>query len=572
MRFTKLKSSYWSLLIIAILMSAAFATRAAVESVAASIDKNPAMADESIVLTVVATGSARGDEFDPSILDDDFVVGRTSVSTQTRVVNFDTTRSTTWTTILIPRKEGSFVLPAFNVGGKTTQPIPLRVIPASSAGPGQAREAFVTAQVDDSVPYVQQVVKYTVKIHLGAELQRGSLPEPTVTNAEIRSLGKDNEYSDIIDGQRYRIIERSYAIIPQSSGLTTIKGPMFEGEIVSRNRTSFSYFNRTRPINRVAPDIELNVQPIPGSFTQQWLPSEFVQLNEEWQPALDQIRVGEPITRTITLSALGVAQEQLPEITGDYPPGFKVYPDQPATTSVARDGNIIAQRVENIALIPNREGQFVLPPVRVPWFNLQNNQIEYAEIPPQSINVLPGQINGQIQPPPNTPQNQSTEINTLDTPYTEQPQTHAAPQSTSYWSLSSWILLVLWMVTLMFWWLTSIKKPVDNIDAINENTNEKEAWGQLLNHIKNQNVSQTYQGLQFWLAELLDNRNADLSTLQSILNSPELDEQISLMMASQYARDDIQWKSDKLKQVISRIRNDYLNSTHNKSALQPLYN
>jgi hypothetical protein len=65
------------------------------------------MLDEAIRLTVTADGSADRDAFDSSPLLKDFLVGRTSVSSQTSIVNFDTKRTTVWTTTLFPRKEGT---------------------------------------------------------------------------------------------------------------------------------------------------------------------------------------------------------------------------------------------------------------------------------------------------------------------------------------------------------------------------------------------------------------------------------------------------------------------------------
>ena len=64
----------------------------------------------------------------------------------------------------------------------------------------------------------------------------------------------------------------------------------------------------------VGEDIKLNVKPIPIDYQGQWLPSELLSLHQEWQPSPDEFKVGEPITRTITLTVAGLSEEQLPEI------------------------------------------------------------------------------------------------------------------------------------------------------------------------------------------------------------------------------------------------------------------
>jgi hypothetical protein len=79
--------------------------------VSASVDKNPVMVDESFILSVIANGEVDKGAFDSSFLMKDFVVGRTSISSQTKMINFDTTRTTTWSTVLIPKTKAVSLYP-----------------------------------------------------------------------------------------------------------------------------------------------------------------------------------------------------------------------------------------------------------------------------------------------------------------------------------------------------------------------------------------------------------------------------------------------------------------------------
>ena len=302
------------------------AVQADVNSVEATIDRNPVMLDEAIRLTVTADGSAERDAFDSSPLLKDFVVGRTSVSSQTSIVNFDTKRTTVWTTTLFPRKEGSFTIPALTIEGKQTRPIEVQVIPVQEQS-NVARDYFVTTDIDTKEAYLNQQLLYTVKLFLSSNIERGSLQAPQMPNAEINQLGEDKQYTDIVNGRRYQIIERQFAVVPQSSGEFTLRGPIFTGEVMAANTNQrFGFFNRTQQINRVGPDITVNIKPIPQGIDYSWLPSEMVRVDEEW-PQGDTFVAGEPVTRIVTLTALGVVEEQLPDIPEFYPPNFKLYPD-----------------------------------------------------------------------------------------------------------------------------------------------------------------------------------------------------------------------------------------------------
>ncbi|USI29912.1 BatD family protein [Alteromonas macleodii] len=375
-----------------------------VNSLEATIDRNPVMLDEAIRLTVTADGSADRDAFDSSPLLKDFVVGRTSVSSQTSIVNFDTKRTTVWTTTLFPRKEGTFTIPSLTIEGKSTQPIQVKVIPVQEQS-NVARDYFVTTDIDVKEAYLNQQLLYTVKLFLSSNIERGSLQAPEMQNAEITQLGEDKQYTDIVNGRRYQIIERQFAVVPQASGEFTLRGPIFTGEVMAANTNQrFGFFNRTQQINRVGPDITVNIKPIPQGIDYPWLPSEMVRVDEEW-PQGDSFVAGEPVTRIITLTALGVVEEQLPDIPEFYPPNFKLYPDQSNTTTVEKDQSLISQRQTSLAIIPTQPGNFVLPEITIPWFNTLTQQTEYATIPARSITVAPASGANNA----NTP-------NSLDTP------------------------------------------------------------------------------------------------------------------------------------------------------------
>ena len=396
-----LQSTRIVFLLTLLLSTAAYAD---VNSLEATIDRNPVMLDEAIRLTVTADGSAERDAFDSSPLLKDFVVGRTSVSSQTSIVNFDTKRTTVWTTTLFPRKEGTFTIPSLTIEGKSTKPIQVKVIPVQEQS-NVARDYFVTTDIDVKEAYLNQQLLYTVKLFLSSNIERGSLQAPEMQNAEITQLGEDKQYTDIVNGRRYQIIERQFAVVPQASGEFTLRGPIFTGEVMAANTNQrFGFFNRTQQINRVGPDITVNIKPIPQGIDYPWLPSEMVRVDEEW-PQGDSFVTGEPVTRIVTLTALGVVEEQLPDIPEFYPPNFKLYPDQSNTTTVEKDQSLISQRQTSLAIIPTQPGNFVLPEITIPWFNTLTQQTEYATIPARSITVAPASGANNA----NTP-------NSLDTP------------------------------------------------------------------------------------------------------------------------------------------------------------
>jgi hypothetical protein len=541
--------------------------------VTASVDKNPVMVDESFILTITANQDLDRNAFDSSFLMKDFVVGRTSISSQTQMVNFTTSKKMTWSTVLIPRKQGRFAIPALDISGFKTQAIDMMVLPVSANTAAKVRDLFITTKVDVEQAYLQQQIRYTVKLHLGKDLQRGSLSSPTLENADIRQIGKDKEYNEVVDGRRYRIIERAFAIIAQQSGTFTIEGPLFEGEIINNTQESFGFFNRRKAVNRVGPSQSITVLPIPSNYDQHWLPSEFVQLDDEWQGDGQRFIAGEPITRTITLTAIGVVEEQLPEISSIYPDSVKFYPDQAETTTVEKDQTLVAQRKESIAIIPSESGELAIPEVKIPWFNTLTQKTEFAILPKKVLQIMPAieQASAVI------PISQNTTNSVF--PDTIQNTAHAEQITNdsyvTYWQWLSLALIILWAFTLVLW-RRHVKKLI-SIDTngrssvVRNSQSEQLLWKSLEKALIKHDTLATQECLSLWLGTLLEQKKASLSSSVELTNDPTLSQEVHNLLAARYAKNQIQWQSQNLHKVLRRIRKDKITQGATTKSLSALY-
>ncbi|MEP0355837.1 BatD family protein [Paraglaciecola sp.] len=542
--------------------------------VKASVDKNPVMVDESFILSVIANGDIDTNAFDSSFLMKDFVVGRTSISSQTKMINFKTTQSKTWSTVLIPRKQGRFTIPSFDLNGNKTEPFDVLVMPISASTSSKGRELFITTEVDLDKAYLQQQIQYTVKLHLGRDLQRGTLSSPTLENADIRQIGKDKEYNEIVENRRYRIIERTFAIIPQKSGKFTINGPLFEGELIDNSQQSFGFFNRSKVVNRVGPEQTIEIKPIPSGYTESWLPSEYVKINDEWQSGVNELVLGEPVTRTITLSAIDVVEEQLPEILSSYPSSVKTYPDKAETATLVKDNTLIAQRKESIAIIPNEVGELLIPEVKVAWFNTVTEKTEYATLPAKTMQVNPATIQN-VPNTPTTPDVQSTQKLTDIAP----PITAEVPVQiqTSYWQWVCLGLIILWGITVLAWWY-HIKSLSSNSNPSSESTprvteSEQSSWRALEKALDKNDALGTQQYLEIWLRNITNDRSASLALCMSRLEEPELESLVNRLLASRYSKNQAEWSAKDLHKVLRKLRKDqkHMKKAQANTNLMPLH-
>ncbi|MFZ2237517.1 MAG: BatD family protein [Dokdonella sp.] len=357
-------------------------------SVRAWLDRDTARMGESVTLNVEAD-SRMSAEPDFSVLDGEFTRVGTQSSQQVSIVNGQTTSKTLWAVGLEPRREGTLTIPAISVGTETTQPLTLTVLAQPAGAQGRVGDdVFLQATADPINPYVQQQVRYSVKLYYAFDLSDGNLGEPNVPGLVARRTGQDKRYVATLGSQRYNVIERNYALTPEQSGTLTIPAIEFRGSAIDA-RDPGSFFNRGRVVGARSDAISLNVAGKPATWgIDPWLPAEELNLTEDSQfPA--EIHVGDALTRSVRVQAKGLGYEQLPDPEFPSVAGVDIYPDK-SQTATRDDGTwIYGERDRKFAFVPNKAGTITLPAISIRWFNTATKQAETATLPERTINVLP---------------------------------------------------------------------------------------------------------------------------------------------------------------------------------------
>ena len=526
----------------------------------ATVDKNPVVVSESFVLTVTADDDINTNALDTSPLMQDFIVGRTSVSSQTSMVNFKTTRTTKWSTVLIARESGTVTIPALTVDSSVTNPIKLTVLAASDPQANKQQDLFITTDISAKEVYVQQQLTLTIKLHFAAELKRGSLTEPSLTGANITQIGKDKEADSIINGRRYRVIERTYAISPQQSGSFTLKSPIFSGEIMqpSTRRSGFLSFAETKPVSVIGEEIPLTIRPIPADYQGAWLPSELLSIHQEWQPAPDSFIVGEPITRVITLTAAGLSEEQLPEIDMEMPNGLKVYPDQAELHTGINNERLVSQKVKNFAIVANKPGTYQLPEITIPWWNTITNQFQQAIIPAQTITVAanPEQVT-------QAPVTLASEL-----PITNN-QAEAPSKTVTVYQSSwlQWLFLSLWLLTSFAWLITYLQGKKSTSGKKHTKVNDN--YLALLAACKQNNGEQVLALLTPWYNSITAQKIATIADIIQHAQDKSFINAINELQQCFYSKSTQSWHGNNLMKAITLVNKQQDITVDNPFAINP---
>lgn len=545
-----------------------------------TVDRNPIIVNESFNLIVSANEELPSWAFNSQALLRNFIVGHTAMEVSRSINQGVSAQSTRWKVRLTARSPGKYTIPSFSIEGYNTQPLELEVIAATTSSDGEQRPFFLQAELSNETPYVQQQLIYKVELFLQIDtpLDSGTINTPEAEHADIELITQNRERQEIINGQRYRVITQEYAITPQRSGSLVIKGAIFNGIYRSTNIRSLTGFSRPEQVTLHTPDINLQVQAKPDNFPGTWLISEQVTLEEEWDSDRIVLPVGEPITRTITLTAEGVRPEQLPDLKIDWPAELRVYPERPQQGSSVVSGMRIAQARHTIVLIPSQTGTVTLPEVKIPWFNSRSKTVEYATLPARELSLTSppgGLLSPQAQPQVQA-QEQTVEAVQPQVEITAtKADTHeltAKPSNTSERLLI--LVSLLWLITtvLLIWLVQKLRRHRQQDQAVENRVpiKARDALNTLKRACASNNSANAMQALIDWQQARSCSTGSIMALRHDFSHDLELLDQLDILERSLYSAAKSDWQEGKaLWTAIARLHSK--GSTRARSGATGLY-
>ena len=462
------------------------------------------------------------------------------------------------------KQAGGLIIPSVNFGKDVSRPLPLLVTgDAAKKAVTNDEDLFIEVEATPEKPYIQSQVFYTLRLYTKVDISQARLTEPELADAVIERLGEDSNYTTQVNGVNYTVTERKYAFFPQKSGKLTIKPLVLNAEVLTGNRPSFNgFFNsqisKTKRVESKA--ITLDVKPVPASFTgKHWLSAEQLVLKQDWSGDVQQMKVGEPLTRTLTLLAKGTTVGQLPELnTTDTNAQLKAYPDQPVLQEQKKADGLLAFREEKIALIPSKAGSYTLPAIEIPWFNTQSQKMEVAKIPETTLTTVAGANQPvTIEPAVTSATPQDIEISPV---IKNEPETNR-------WLWVSVCLAAGWLITVILFLIKRrVKKPV--IEANEAEKSLKACIKQLKNACINNDAIAAKDALLEWGRQKFNASN--LGAIAGFCDA-RLRDEILHLNHTLYGKETGQWQGKKLFQTFTENKALEKITTPVDKSLEPLY-
>ncbi len=362
-----------------------------------SVDRTELARGETLTYTIRIYEQRQGMQLDLTPLTEDFDVLGTRTSSQVRSINGQTESWTDYIVTLFPLTEGELTIPPIGINGLQTEPILISVVnegPRSNQGND---ELFLEIEVNKEMLYVQEQLLFTVKLYYTINgIRNPQFTELEMEDTVIQLIGSPNQYEQIIEGVRYGVYEKRYVIFPQRSGSLEIPDILFRGEVTDGS-SNFVFRNlNTRRVTAFIEGITINVKERPDEAQEfdNWLPVTNLSITEEWSTDLENLSVGDSLTRTIILKADGLDGAVLPPFGPESLDGINVYPDPASIERTFVDGSIVGTRVETSTLVPVVAGNIEIPEVAVSWWDVSSDELKEASIPTRIIQV--STIEGEI--------------------------------------------------------------------------------------------------------------------------------------------------------------------------------
>ena len=368
-----------------------FSTVAQAQPVTASIDRTEITRGETVTLTLRVDGAQGNVPMDLTPLEEDFELVGTRTSSQLRSINNRTEMWIDYYLSLFPRSEGQLEIPPLQVAGVTTQSLSVNVLPRSDTRL-DGQELFLEAVIDKDRIYVQEQLLFSIRLYYTINgIRNPVFTELNMPDTVIQNIGSPNQYEKLVDGVRYGVYEKQYAIFPQRSGTLTIPDIMFRGEVTDGSSRYVFRNLATRTITSFTEGHEIEVLEKPADYPADaiWLPANELTISQRWDNDFSNVRVGDAVGRVIRVEATGLDGAALPPLQLSPVDTVNIYPDPASIDRAYIDGNVVGTRVEAYQLVMTESGTVRVPGISLPWFDVDTNEIKYATLDDVAISVGP---------------------------------------------------------------------------------------------------------------------------------------------------------------------------------------
>ncbi|GLR04863.1 hypothetical protein GCM10007906_24510 [Vibrio hyugaensis] len=202
----------------------------------------------------------------------------------------------------------------------------------------------------------------------------GSVEIPNVIAKQRNQLATN--YTERKGGQTWSRQRWEITLYPQASGQFVIPPVAVGVQVSAPDGSKVAGTLYTQPIK-----FEASMPSGLLSDESPWFTATKVSVDQKWTTSNDELKVGDAITRTITINAQDSLSVLLPDLlSNDSTASYQAYPQPNRLDDKQTRGDYQSSRIEESVYVIQQGGEFTLPEHKFQWWNSKTKQLETVVI------------------------------------------------------------------------------------------------------------------------------------------------------------------------------------------------
>ncbi|NOR14549.1 MAG: hypothetical protein GQ544_02475 [Candidatus Aminicenantes bacterium] len=245
-------------------------------------------------------------------------------------------------------------------------------VPVTAHKSTEPKPVMIRSSLDpEAGAYLGQKVSLHIEVMTNTWFTKApQYPELRIPHAICLELSQfGTNYTERIQGETYAIQRKEYVIYPQRAERYAV--PSLSVDIVyarpgeSPGKVTLS----SAPL-----EFEARI-PEQAQGVDFFVSTPKLQVQEQYDHIFDEMKVGDSVTRTITMTADDSVGMMLPPLEFGKIEGMAVYPKTPRTEDTGDRGEYTGTRIESVTYLMEEEGDYVLPEIKIFWFDLRSDTL-----------------------------------------------------------------------------------------------------------------------------------------------------------------------------------------------------
>ncbi len=359
--------------------------------------------NDQLYLTVKVSGAGmRPPELKLAPMPEFRIAGTPRTSTSTRIENFQTSFSVSYTYILVPQKEGSFDVGAVTVeheGKKYSAPATtVKVVkdavtqqqqrlPHAEAGhtaQSQNPDIFVNLKADKTECFIGEQITVSFEVMNRLTLADMQYTPPSFTGFWSVELPQSPKSIRLSGGRQYEHQAVNTVIFPTTAGIYTIEPATLSVTTLG------GFFSRGRRLELKSDSFSITVKPLPEKGKSNNFSGAVGDFKLSAAVDTKTVKVGDVVTVKITVIGKGnldlVTDISEPDLSA-----FKTY-DPRVTDQISDSGQVVGgAKTWEYVIVPRQQGKAIIGPFTLSYFNPADGQYHRASTDPIELIVEAGE-------------------------------------------------------------------------------------------------------------------------------------------------------------------------------------